>query len=162
MQSAADGRPAGGLDGSNVSLLRLLKKAAALACASDGHQRDEMLVSLRVRGLTGAQSSVLVAVGELQPTDQTRMAHAVARPPQMTGRVLVQLESKGLIERRVSAADKRVKLVHLTNQGSSLLAQAQNAATATVPVPCLIEPTLRTALRTIITNADSSLHSARQ
>ena len=65
------------------------------------------------------------------------------------------LEDAGLVERRVSATDRRVKLVHVTAAGRRALAKAQQVITTPYPgLKRLTEAELRTLARLVQKFAD--------
>lgn len=75
----------------------------------------------RDHGLTSVQYAALVAIECNPGVDATRLSGLIAFDRSTLGGVLERLEAKGLIARRPSAADRRVKLLHLTQAGSLVL-----------------------------------------
>jgi DNA-binding MarR family transcriptional regulator len=71
--------------------------------------------------LTPVQYAALVAIRTHPGIDATRLSAVIAFDRSTLGNVIERLETKGLIERRPAAQDKRVKLLYLTKPGASLL-----------------------------------------
>ncbi|WP_315735076.1 MULTISPECIES: MarR family transcriptional regulator [unclassified Bradyrhizobium] len=71
--------------------------------------------------LTPVQYAALVAIQTHPGIDATRLSAVIAFDRSTLGSVIERLESKGHIERRPSAEDKRVKLLYLTRTGGALL-----------------------------------------
>lgn len=71
--------------------------------------------------LTPVQYAALVAIQTHPGIDATRLSAVIAFDRSTLGSVIARLESKGHIERRPSAEDKRVKLLYLTRAGGALL-----------------------------------------
>jgi DNA-binding MarR family transcriptional regulator len=59
--------------------------------------------------------------------DATRIAALIAFDRSTVGNVLERLEGKGLIERRASPDDRRVKILKISRRGARLLAQCEPA-----------------------------------
>jgi DNA-binding MarR family transcriptional regulator len=78
-------------------------------------------------GLTPVQYAALVAIREQPDVDATRLSQLIAFDRSTIGSVLERLEVKGLIARRSSADDRRVKRLRLTKRGSALLARIGKA-----------------------------------
>ncbi|MGJ4915340.1 MarR family winged helix-turn-helix transcriptional regulator [Bradyrhizobium sp. HKCCYLRH2060] len=71
--------------------------------------------------LTPVQYAALVAIQTHPGIDATRLSAVIAFDRSTLGSVIERLESKGHIERKPSAEDKRVKLLYLTRTGGALL-----------------------------------------
>jgi MarR family transcriptional regulator, lower aerobic nicotinate degradation pathway regulator len=85
------------------------------------HQETQAL------NLTPVQFSVLHTVAMQPGIDQRTLASAVALDTSTTAGVVDRLESRGLMVRKASAQDKRVRLLSLTGEGHALLAAARPA-----------------------------------
>lgn len=72
--------------------------------------------------VTPLMYSVLTALADLGPVDQTTLAEAVAIDKTNMADLLERLRKRGLIRRRVSPKDRRVRLTALTQEGRDLLA----------------------------------------
>jgi MarR family transcriptional regulator, lower aerobic nicotinate degradation pathway regulator len=72
--------------------------------------------------LTPVQYAALVAIREHPGIDATRLSAVIAFDRSTIGDVLERLESKGLIARRATRDDKRVKLLELKPRGRKTLA----------------------------------------
>jgi homoprotocatechuate degradation regulator HpaR len=97
--------------------------AGALLAAREATMAP-LRVGLRVAGLTEAQWRVLRVLsvqGELNGRDLARAA--VLHPPSVT-RILQELTERGLVERSVSANDRRNHSINLTAQGRALIANS--------------------------------------
>jgi DNA-binding MarR family transcriptional regulator len=75
----------------------------------------------RAFDLTPVQYAALVAIETHPGIDATRLSAVIAFDRSTLGSVIERIETKGLIERRPSPDDKRVKLLYLTRSGASLL-----------------------------------------
>jgi DNA-binding MarR family transcriptional regulator len=71
--------------------------------------------------LTPVQYAALVAIHTHPGIDATRLSAVIAFDRSTLGNVIERLESKKLIERKPSPEDKRVKLLHITRAGATLL-----------------------------------------
>jgi DNA-binding MarR family transcriptional regulator len=71
--------------------------------------------------LTPVQYAALVAIRNHPGIDATRLSAVIAFDRSTLGSVIERLEAKAYIERRPAADDKRVKLLHLTRAGATLL-----------------------------------------
>lgn len=78
--------------------------------------------------LTSVQYAALLAIRETPGIDATRLSALIAFDRSTLGDVLERLESKGLLGRRTSRTDKRVKLLELTEAGQALLHRAEPKA----------------------------------
>jgi MarR family transcriptional regulator, lower aerobic nicotinate degradation pathway regulator len=71
--------------------------------------------------LTPVQYAALVAIRTHPGIDATRLSLVIAFDRSTLGSVIERLEAKNYIERRPGAVDRRVKSLHLTAVGRSLL-----------------------------------------
>ncbi len=71
--------------------------------------------------LTPVQYAALVAIQTHPGIDATRLSAVIAFDRSTLGSVIERIETKGLIERRSSPDDKRVKLLYVTRSGAALL-----------------------------------------
>jgi len=71
--------------------------------------------------LTPVQYAALVAIQTHPGIDATRLSAVIAFDRSTLGSVIERIESKGLIERKASPDDKRVKLLYLTRTGAAQL-----------------------------------------
>ncbi|HWB79188.1 MAG TPA: MarR family transcriptional regulator [Nannocystaceae bacterium] len=84
--------------------------------------RNEMFRAFREHGeeLTPEQWTVLIRLWEREGQSQSELSDATFRDRPTMSRILDGMEARGLLERRVSNADARVRLVHLTRHGRAL------------------------------------------
>jgi MarR family transcriptional regulator, lower aerobic nicotinate degradation pathway regulator len=75
----------------------------------------------RAFDLTPVQYAALVSIHTHPGIDATRLSAVIAFDRSTLGSVIERLEAKGLIERKPSSDDKRVKLLYLTKAGGALL-----------------------------------------
>lgn len=80
--------------------------------------------------LTPVQFACLVDIARHPGVDATRLAATVAVDRSTLGNVLERIEGKGWVERLPSTADRRVKLLHITPAGRSLLENVQASVEA--------------------------------
>jgi MarR family transcriptional regulator, lower aerobic nicotinate degradation pathway regulator len=71
--------------------------------------------------LTPVQYAALVAIHTHPGIDATRLSAVIAFDRSTLGNVIERLEAKRIVERRPAREDKRVKLLHLTRSGATLL-----------------------------------------
>jgi DNA-binding MarR family transcriptional regulator len=81
-------------------------------------------------GLSPVQCHVLHLIEPGQPMPMRRLAEALSCDASNVTGLIDRLESRGLVERRASAADRRVKVLDLTPTGSRLRAQLLQRMTA--------------------------------
>jgi DNA-binding MarR family transcriptional regulator len=74
-------------------------------------------------GVTPVQYAVLQTLAQQPGIDQRSLARAVSFDTSTIGGVVDRLEARGLLTRSLSPADKRVRLLHLTEDGESLLSE---------------------------------------
>lgn len=79
--------------------------------------------------VTPLMYSVLTALAQLGPVDQTTLAAAVSIDKTNMADLLERLRKRGLLRRRVSPKDRRVRLTALTEEGRALLERIEAAAT---------------------------------
>lgn len=77
--------------------------------------------------LTPVQYAALVAIRTHPGIDATRLSLVIAFDRSTLGSVIERLEVKKYIERRPSAADRRIKSLHLTTVGRTLLQKVMAA-----------------------------------
>jgi len=78
--------------------------------------------------LTPVQYACLSGLAAQPGIDATRLAALVAFDRSTLGNVLERLEAKGLVARTASPEDRRVKILHITSEGETML----NAVAASV------------------------------
>ena len=71
--------------------------------------------------LTPVQYAALVAIRTHPGIDATRLSAVIAFDRSTLGSVIERLEAKSWVARKASRDDKRVKLLHLTKAGETLL-----------------------------------------
>ena len=71
--------------------------------------------------LTPVQYAALIAIHTHPGIDATRLSAVIAFDRSTLGNVIERLETKRYVERRPAREDKRVKLLHLTRSGATLL-----------------------------------------
>lgn len=76
-------------------------------------------------GVTPVQYAVLQAVANEPGLDQRTLAGRVALDTSTVAGVVDRLEARALLQRQVSAADRRVRQLHLTAAGEALRAQVE-------------------------------------
>lgn len=79
----------------------------------------------RTLGLTRAQWRVLAYLNRNEGINQSALAELLEIEPITLVRQLDRLEAGGLIERRLDAADRRVRLLHLTRKARPILERMQ-------------------------------------
>jgi MarR family transcriptional regulator, lower aerobic nicotinate degradation pathway regulator len=79
-------------------------------------------------GVTPVQYSILSALDQIGTAEQIALARAVGLDTTNVADVLARLERRRFVRRRVSAKDKRMKVVALTDTGRELLLRVDAAA----------------------------------
>jgi len=72
-------------------------------------------------GVTPVQYAALQVVNNQPGVDQRTLARTIALDASTTGGVVDRLEARGWLERRMSSADRRTRLLHLTEAGAQAL-----------------------------------------
>ena len=80
--------------------------------------------ALRPVGLTNGQFSLLMSLNRPAPPSMAPVAHLLAMDRTTLTAALKPLERRGLVEVRVDRADRRNRLLVLTNAGREVLADA--------------------------------------
>ena len=75
----------------------------------------------RAFDLTPVQYAALVAIQTHPGIDATRLSAVIAFDRSTLGSVIERIEAKGLIERKPSPDDRRIKLLYLARPGAALL-----------------------------------------
>jgi len=75
--------------------------------------------------MTSVQFAALDAIAEQPGIDQASLAATISFDRATIGGVIDRLESKGLVQREVSEADRRARLLSLTKEGQKLLAASR-------------------------------------
>lgn len=92
------------------------------------HQVSGALFAANLAGreLTSVQYAALVAISSYPGIDATRLSDLIAFDRATIGGVVDRLEAKGLVERKPSPDDRRVKTVTLTAKGAALLTEVES------------------------------------
>ena len=93
------------------------------------HQVHCSLFQEETRGhdITPVQYSLLSSLGILGEMDQNTIAQAIGLERTSVAEVIPRLEARGLLLRRQSEKDKRVKLVKLARKGKTLVTKMNDA-----------------------------------
>ena len=75
----------------------------------------------KAHDLTPVQLAALVAIHNHPGIDATRLSAVIAFDRSTPGSVIERLQAKRYVERKPSPGDKRIKLLHLTRSGATLL-----------------------------------------
>jgi MarR family transcriptional regulator, temperature-dependent positive regulator of motility len=75
--------------------------------------------------MTSVQFAALDAIAQQPGIDQASLAETISFDRATIGGVIDRLEAKGLVTREVSSQDRRARLLHLTRQGTRLLATSR-------------------------------------
>ena len=102
--------------------------------------------------LTPVQYAALIAIHTHPGIDATRLSAVIAFDRSTLGNVIERIEAKGFIERKPSAEDRRIKLLHLSKAGAAVLRDIKPAvdrAQARMLQP--LKPADRKALMALMT-----------
>jgi DNA-binding MarR family transcriptional regulator len=80
-------------------------------------------------GITPVQSAAMLTVADSAGMDQRTIARSIGFDTSTIAGVIDRLESRGLLRRRMSKLDARVRLVTLTDMGRELLEEAMPSVT---------------------------------
>lgn len=80
-----------------------------------------------VSGLTPIQWAALVTTSQRPGLDQSTLSREIYIDTSTIAGVLDRLEARGLIQRRLSTEDRRLRLLYLTDEGTALLRRASVA-----------------------------------
>ena len=93
------------------------------------HQQSTQAFQARMQAagfdMTAVQFAALDAIGEQPGIDQASLAATIGFDRATIGGVVDRLESKGLVQRTVSAQDRRARQLSLTPDGGHLLAASR-------------------------------------
>ena len=78
--------------------------------------------------ITPVQYAALTAIRAYPGIDQLRLAQAIGFDRTTIGGVIERLEGKGLLQRKIGAADRRARLLYMTAAGRRHLAAARPGA----------------------------------
>jgi DNA-binding MarR family transcriptional regulator len=78
--------------------------------------------------LTPVQYAALAAIDAYPGIDQASLASSIGFDRSTIGGVLDRLEAKALVTRQATSRDRRVKIVHLTAAGNSMLGKLSEAS----------------------------------
>jgi DNA-binding MarR family transcriptional regulator len=81
-------------------------------------------IALRPLGLTNGQFSLLMSLNRPEPPDMASVASLLAMDRTTLTAALKPLERRGLVSIAADTSDRRVRLMKLTQQGETLLAEA--------------------------------------
>ncbi len=76
-------------------------------------------------GITPVQFAALQTVANSPGLDQRTLARSIGFDTSTIAGVIDRLEARGLMQRKASADDRRVRLLHITDAGRALLAEVQ-------------------------------------
>ncbi|MES2473640.1 MAG: MarR family transcriptional regulator [Pseudomonadota bacterium] len=79
----------------------------------------------RTYGMTRAQGVILARLSRQPGMTQNEMAAVCEVEPITVGRLVDRLESRGLLERRLDPADRRIRRLHLLPASKPILAEIQ-------------------------------------
>lgn len=80
----------------------------------------------RAYGMTRAQGVILARLARLPGMTQNEMAAVCEVEPITVGRLVDRLEARGLLERRLDPADRRIRRLHLLPAAEPILAEIQH------------------------------------
>ncbi|MFO1192301.1 MAG: MarR family transcriptional regulator [Rhodoferax sp.] len=90
------------------------------------HQQSTQVFQARTQAegfdLTSVQFAALDAIAQQPGVDQASLAATIGFDRATIGGVIDRLEQKGLVQRVVSSQDRRARQLHLTPDGTQLLA----------------------------------------
>jgi DNA-binding MarR family transcriptional regulator len=88
---------------------------------------DRDLLQRGVAGISARQRAVLLCLGRFGASRAVDLADAVDIRPQSMMKIVHELESLGLVERRADPMDSRAKLIDFTGRGRQLIEELSRA-----------------------------------
>ncbi|MFC1426501.1 MarR family winged helix-turn-helix transcriptional regulator [Streptacidiphilus sp. N1-12] len=104
--------------------------AAFLLAQLGAHAATAFAERISAIGLTPPQAGLLRLLATEPGRSQRELADRLGMPPSRFVPFADELEGRGLIERRRNAGDRRLYALHLTEQGTALLGELQQAGRA--------------------------------
>ena len=86
------------------------------------------LSETREFNITPVQYSLMTALSTHGEMDQNSLSHEIGLERTSVAEVIPRLETRGLLQRRQSTEDRRVKLVKLSRKGKAMVRRMENAA----------------------------------
>jgi MarR family transcriptional regulator, lower aerobic nicotinate degradation pathway regulator len=113
------------------------------------------LEETQLHGITPVQYAALYATTRQPGLDQRTLASTIGFDTSTIGGVIDRLERRGLIERRTSPTDRRVRLLHVTAEGAALLdavvpAMLKAQQRILAPLAAADRPRFLTMLKTLV------------
>ncbi|GGP66347.1 MarR family winged helix-turn-helix transcriptional regulator [Saccharothrix coeruleofusca] len=115
------------------------------------HLKDRFVAVSAEMGVSMAQARTLLRI-EGSASMRELAARTRYDASNMTG-IVEGLRAKGLVDRRTLSADRRVRLVVLTEEGAALQGRLRGALARNVPAVGELSPADREALRAILLRA---------
>ena len=98
------------------------RRRVALLLRDNGHLfRQAFRRRLKALSVTSAEARAIMYLRANEGAPQARLAEELEVQPIALTRVIDRLEAEGLVERRLSEADRRVRLLFTTASGKSLV-----------------------------------------
>jgi MarR family transcriptional regulator, transcriptional regulator for hemolysin len=96
-----------------------------MALMRDNGQLTRRIFRQRMKAmqLTGTEARTLMYLGTNQGIAQIRLAEIMEIQPIVLSRIVDRLAEAGWLERRLSDIDRRLRLLYLTSEGTTLLRQ---------------------------------------
>ena len=120
-------------------------------------QREHLAIADSELELSPTQCHVLHLLEPGQPLPMGRLAQTLACHASNVTGLVDRLQARGLVERRLSPQDRRVKVLQLTSQGSRLRAHMlRRMTTGARPLSRLSRPQQRTLVEILEVLVDDS------
>ena len=107
-------------DERSVEYLRAVQEASWLVLDLAGRLQRGFASRAAEFGLSGAQAKVLLALRSGEALPMRALARGLGFDPSNLTGLADRLEQRGLIERRPAPADRRIKAIAMTEEGSRL------------------------------------------
>ena len=104
----------------SIQLRDLHSAVLDIVSAMNRPQRDEVLIKAAGIPLDRALFPLLVGIERFGPIGVVDLADRVGRDYTTVSRQVTKLESLGLVDRRGSAGDRRVREAHITRKGKAM------------------------------------------
>lgn len=132
---------------------------------ADNSRQLRRLFDERVRGLglTGPQARLLLSLERYPNENQAYYAERLEIEPITLTRIVDRLEDAGWIERRADPADRRARILHLTDKSRGIVARlTQNVEALTEEMLEGFDPGERVMFADLLERISTNIIAARQ
>lgn len=103
----------------SAHLPHLMRAFIDITAVMNGPERDEAMLKATGLSMERALCPILVLVGQLGPIGIVELAGKIGRDYSTVSRQVARLEELGLLSRKISPADKRIREAIVTSRGNA-------------------------------------------